>query len=160
MTPSAQARALWELHDRDIKNEDWQKVIERQQTVWPAVFMKFMEENQRLAPERALPTGHFALADVACKGRYAIALAHTAGPAVALAEIQRLEIFMKQLGMGIESHRVHWIYFYKAKQRVLEDTGNYQAALDLMRRLEIKMFSEKDIQRVEAKLAEKSAGSR
>lgn len=152
----ANARAIWELHDRDIQAGDWQKVIDRQRNLWPGVFGEFLKENQRLAPKRELPSGHFALADVACKGRYAIALTHVEGPAAGLAEIRRLEMQMHALGMDPEAHRIHWSYFYKAKQRVLEDSGNYQAALDLMRREDLQIFSTTDIQRVEEKLAGKN----
>ena len=65
----AQGRAVWELHDRDIRRENWRRVIDRQNRLWPKVFQAFISENRRLAPERELPSGHFALADVACKGR-------------------------------------------------------------------------------------------
>jgi hypothetical protein len=155
----AQARAIWELHDRDIQNEDWQRVINRQHTAWPEVFKNFLAENKRLAPERELPSGHFALADIACKARYAIALTHARGAAAGLMEIQKLEAYMKALRLGPETHRIHWSYFYKAKGRVLEDTGNYQAALDLMRREDIPYFKDSDIERLEKKLAEKKDGS-
>jgi hypothetical protein len=148
----AQARAIWELHDRDIYNEDWQKIVHRQRAEWPEVFKRFLAENQRLAPARELPSGHFALADIACKARYAIALTHAEGPAAGLMEIRRLEAYMTALGLGAESHRIHWSYFYKAKARVLEDTGNYEAALELMSGEDMS-FKESDIARMKKKIA-------
>ena len=60
-----QARALWELDKRDIARENWQAVIDRQRNAWPEVAARFHAKNRLLAPERELPTGHFALAEVA-----------------------------------------------------------------------------------------------
>ena len=148
----AQARAVWELHDRDIAAGDWQKVIDRQRQVWPRVFHKFMEENRRLAPRRELPTGHFAMADVACSGRYALALAHVDGPAVGLAEIRRLESYMRRLRMDPVAHRIHWNYYFQSKVLVLEQAGNYQEALDLMQQEGVERFSRKDRGRIAEKL--------
>lgn len=153
----AQARALWELHDRDIAAGDWQKVIDRQRNVWPGVFENFLKENQRLAPRRELPSGHFALADVACQGRYAIALAHAESPAAGLAEIRRLEMKMRALGMDPVKHRLQWGYFHAAKAAVLEEAGAYQQALDEMRVEGVSKIKPSDIERVEKKLAEKNA---
>ncbi len=62
----AQARAIWELHDRDVRNNDWQKIIDRQNHLWQPTVASFVRQNQQLGPARELPTGHFALADVAC----------------------------------------------------------------------------------------------
>ena len=148
----AQARAVWELHDRDIAAGDWQKVIDRQRQVWPRVFHKFMEENRCLAPQRELPTGHFAMADVACAGRYALALAHVDGPAVGLAEIRRLESYMRRLRMDPVAHRIHWNYYFQSKVLVLEQAGNYQEALDLMQQEGVERFSRKDRGRIAEKL--------
>ena len=148
----AQARAVWELHDRDVHAGDWQKVIDRQRDVWPRVFTKFMEENKRLAPKRELPSGHFALADVACRGRYALALAHVNGPAAGLMEIRRLEAYMKQLRMDPMEHKIHWGYFNQSKLLVLEQAGNYQAALDLIQEVGRDRFSRTDIDRIQRKL--------
>ncbi len=151
----AQARAIWELHDRDMAAGDWRKIIERQEASWPRVFENFMTENQRLAPRRELPSGHFALADVACKGRYAIALAHTSGPAAGLAEIRKLELFMHQLGMDPLEHRLQWAYYRHAKALVLEVAGAYEQALEEMRAEYVFGIKASDIERVEKKLAEK-----
>lgn len=145
----AQARAVWELHDRDISNGDWQKVIVRQRSQWPMVFQSFLDQNKRLAPQRELPSGHFSLADVACRGRYALALAHAESPAAGLAEIRSLERFMRANGW---EQKIHWGYFYQSKLRVLEQAGNYQAALDLIREVGADRFSKTDIERIEKKL--------
>jgi hypothetical protein len=152
-----QVRALWTLQEHDTAAGEWRKVIDRQRNDWPVVFRRFLEENQQLAPARELPTGHLALADVACKGRYAQALTHIEGPAAGLAEIQRLENYMRQLGIGTETHKVHWGYFFKSKALVLEAAGNYQAALDLMRDDKIIDIRKSDIERVERKLREAPA---
>jgi hypothetical protein len=149
----AQARALWELHDRDIHNGDWQKVINRQRDVWPGVFQKFLDENKRLAPKRELPSGHFALADVACRGRHAIALAHAQSPAAGVAEIGRLELLMRQLGIDPVSNRTIWGYFHHARATVMELAGAYPQALESMRFEGVVNIKASDIERVEQKLA-------
>lgn len=148
----AQARAVWELHERDVRAEDWRKVIERQRKVWPQVFNAFMAENRRLAPKRELPTGHVALAQVAGTGLYALALAHVESPAAGMAELRRLEILMRRLRMDPVEHKIHWSYFFRAKAMVLEQAGNYQAALGLMRQEGMTLFKKSDIRRVEEKL--------
>jgi hypothetical protein len=152
----AQARAVWELHDRDIHNGAWQKVIDRQRSVWPGVFQKFLDENKRLAPKRELPSGHFALADIACKGRYAIALAHAQSPAAGVAEIRQLEALMRQLGIDPVSNRVIWGYFHHARATVMELAGAYPQALESMRFEGVVNIKPDDIERVEKKLAGKT----
>lgn len=62
---------MWAFHERDTLAGVWLKIIDRQRNDWPVVFRRFLQENQRLAPARELPTGHLALADAACKGRSA-----------------------------------------------------------------------------------------
>lgn len=149
----AQARAVWELHDRDMYLGDWEKIVVRQESMWPPVFQAFLETNQKLAPARELPSGHFALADVACKGRYAIALAHVRGPAAGVMEIQRLEMLMRQLGMTEESHRLHWGYYHHARATVCEIAGAYPEALVSMRFEGAFRITPADVERVERKLA-------
>jgi hypothetical protein len=154
----AQARALWELQERDATAGQWQKVIDRQQKEWNPILERFLKENRRLAPKRELPSGHFALADVACKGRYALAIAHVMGPAAGLSEIRKIEIYMRQLRID---QPIHWGYFNTAKALVLEQGGSYQAALDLIRTSETPHnLKEDDIRRIEKKLAENPASSR
>ena len=148
----AQARAVWELDDRDVAAGQWQKVLDRQRDVWPQVFRAFLEENRRLAPKRELPSGHFALADVACRGRCALALAHLKGAAAGLAEIQRLEAYMRQLRLDPEEHKLHWGYFFRSKLLVLEQTVGYQAANDFIRQQGPDCFDEADIKRVASHL--------
>jgi hypothetical protein len=154
-----QARALWELNKRDISRENWQAVIDRQRNVWPEVAARFHAENRLLAPERELPTGHFALAEVACAGRYAIALAHQESPAIGLREINRLEIYMKRLGLDPTAHALHWSYFSRDKGLVLELAGNYQAAAECLRVENISGLRKRDLERVEKKLAALKPGS-
>lgn len=150
----AQARAVWELHDRDMQNGDWQKIIDRQQNVWPEVFQSFINQTKLLAPARDLNSGHFALADVACNGRYAIALAHVEGPAAGVAEIRRLEARMRALGIDPVGNRVIWGYFHHARATIMELAGAYPQALESMRFEGVFQFNESDIERVERKLEE------
>ncbi len=152
----AQARAVWELHERDVAASDWQRVIDRQRQVWPRVFQKFMEANRRLAPARELPTGHFALADVACAGRYALAITHVDGSAAGMAEIRRLERYMRSLRMDPGVHRIHWSYFFRAKVLVLEQSGDYQTAQNIITREGTDRFRKADIERIARKLTPSS----
>jgi hypothetical protein len=148
----AQARALWELQDRDLAAGAWQKVIDRQTRDWPPLFNRFMRENRRLAPRRELPTGHFALADVVCAGDFAQALAHVAGPAAGLREIRRLELYMKANHMDPVQHKLHWGYFYQAKVLVLEVAGNYRSAFSLMLEVGLDTFNPAMVARIRGKL--------
>jgi hypothetical protein len=147
----AQARAIWELHRRDAYLGDWQKIIDRQRAEWQPLFLRFMEENRRLAPARELPSGHFALADVACAGLYAEALSHVEGTAPALAELRRLENHM--IGLRIDQD-IHWNYFHRSKANVLERAGRAQAALDLIREVGEERFIEADVRRIKRKASE------
>lgn len=151
----AQARAVWELHDRDMDRGDWKKIVERQRTLWPGVFASFIDQSKKLQPARNLNSGHFALADVACAGRNAIAIAHLQSPAAGLAEIRKLEMKMRQLGIQEDSNRTIWGYFHHARATILEMAGAYQPALESMRFEGVFKFTQEDIERVERKLAEK-----
>jgi hypothetical protein len=148
----AQGRAIWELHLRDSYAGDWPKIIERQRTDWPRVFQRFMEENRRLAPARELPTGHFALADVASAGLYAQALARVEGSAAALTEIRRLENYMLALKIDPDGNRTIWDHFYRSKAKVLEQAGRPAEAYELMREVGMERFFANDVRRVQAKV--------
>jgi hypothetical protein len=147
----AQARAIWELHKRDAHLGDWRKIIDRQRTGWQPLFQRFMAENRRLAPARELPTGHFALADVACAGLYAEALSHVEGTAPALTELRRLENHMNSLRIDQD---LHWNYFYGSKARVLEQAGRPEAALALIEEIGEERFVKADVRRIKRKAAE------
>jgi len=149
-----QSRAIWMLQERDATAGEWQKVIDRHRNEWPAVFRRNLEENKRLAPARELPTGHLAMADVACGGRYAQALAHTVSPAAGLAELRRLEAYMQRLRIDPVAHRIHWAYYYKFKALVLEEAGDYEAALQLIVDKKVAEPQKADRIRLEKKLAE------
>ena len=155
----AQARAVWELDDRDLALGNWQAVIDRQRKVWPEVARRFHEENRLLAPGRELPSGHFALAEVACAGRYARALAHQESPAAGLREINRLENYMLRLGLDPKAHKIHWDYFFHDKGLILELAGNYEAAAAFLRREGISGAWLHDLERVEKELAAAKPGS-
>lgn len=149
-----QARAVWELDDRDLALGKWQAVIDRQRTVWPEVARRFHEENKILAPTRELPSGHFALAEVACAGHYARALARQETPLAGLREIARLELYMHRLGLDPVAHKIHWDYFMHDKGLVLEIAGKLPLAAACMRRENLPDSWKHDLERVEKKLAE------
>lgn len=144
-----QARVIWELDDRDAAAGKWQAIIDRQQNVWPQIEAEFLRENQRLSPKRELPTGHMALAAVACMGHYAVAVAHQQSPAAGLREINRLEQFMRQLGLDPKAHEIHWGYFYHRKGLVLEATGNHTAAAAVIKKAILTDARKRDLERVE-----------
>jgi hypothetical protein len=149
-----QARAVWEWHDHDAREGNWQAILNRQQTLWPEVARRFHAENARLKPlGRELPTGHFALAEVACAGLHARALAAVQGPAAGLREMQRLEIHMRRLGLDPQAHAIHWGYFYYHKALVLESAGNLQAAAELLRMEGLPSMAASELERIEQKIA-------
>ena len=129
----AQGRAIWELHDHDVAAGNWQALIDRQEQVWPEVRRKFIASLSKLAPARELPSGHFSLAEVACTGRYAIAVAHAKSPAEGLRVIDSLEKYMLALRIDPTTNATHWLNFNRDRARVLETAGNYQAALDCLK---------------------------
>lgn len=152
-----QARAVWELHDRDLSIGDWQAVIDRQTQVWPEVARRFHAENQRLKPGRELTTGHFALAEVACAGRYARALAAKGDSVAGLREINKLGIYMQRLGLDPKAHAIHWSYFHHDKGLILEMAGNLEAAekslrSSLLPEAALYQMRKLDLERVEKKL--------
>lgn len=151
----ARARALWELNDRDMDAGNWQAVIDRQTTMWPEIERQFVEGNKRLAPAREIPSGDFVLAMVAIHGHYARALAHTQSPMVGLSVMAQLEAHMKQMQMTVENKPLEWGYFYHDKALILEMTGNYAAAAELLRQKCLPGFWPEDLKRVEKELAAK-----
>lgn len=145
----AQARALWELQDRDTTAGDWQKIITRQQREWNPILQQFLKQNRQLAPQRELPSGNFALADVGCKARYALAVAHLRGATAGMLEINQLERYMDQLHID---QRIHRSYLMTAKILVLEQAGNHRAALDLINNKDIpNNLTPTEIQRIKSK---------
>lgn len=149
----ARARALWELNDRDVATGNWQAVIDRQKTMWPEIERRFVEGNKRLAPSREIPSGDFVLAMVAIHGHYARALAHTQSPAVGMQMMSRLAASMQRMNMTVENKPLEWGYFFHDKALILEMTGNYKAAAELLRRDCVPYFWPHDRKRIEEKLA-------
>jgi hypothetical protein len=148
----ARARAVWELHSRDVKQQNWQAIIKRQRQVWPGVERRFVTENQRLAPGREIPSGDFVLAMVGIFGNYAIAVSHAESPAAGLRIIAQLEAHMKQMKMTPADKPLEWAYFYHAKAMVLETAGKFQAAIDILRQPEfIPETWKPDLERLEKK---------
>lgn len=147
----AQARAHWELDDRDVEAGNWQKIITRQRTDWPEIMRRFMAENQRLAPARELPSGHFALAEVACRGSYALALANTEGTTAGFREMNQQEIYMRTLGLDPKAHAIHWGYFFFYKALILEKAGKDAAAIALLKNEGVPQIGLLALRRLEAK---------
>ena len=91
---------------------------------------------------------------VAIFGNYAQAVAHVESPAAGLRVMAQLEAHMKRMKMTPEEKPLEWGYFYQAKALILEMTGNYQAAIDLLRGLDGKSEAwQSEIERLEKKLA-------
>ena len=147
-----QARVVWELHNKDLLDENWQAIIKRQRTLWPEVARRFHAENAKLTPGRELPTGHFALAEVTCWGRYARALAATQGTALGLSEMARLEQYMRMLKLDPKAHAIHWNYFYQDKALLLERAGDLEAAAGVLRAQAEPGYTNRDLERIEKKL--------
>ncbi len=131
-----QGRAIWELQDHDSEAGNWQAVISRQERVWPEVRRRFIAELGELQPDRELPTGHFSLAEVACMGRHACAVARAKSPAQGLVLIDQLESYMLAMRIDPQTNPNHWIRFARDKALVLETAGNYAAALKVLEREE------------------------
>jgi hypothetical protein len=130
----SQGRAVWELQDRDTDAGNWQSVIDRQERVWPEVRRRFITELGKLQPDRELPTGHFSLAEVACMGRHARAVAHVKSPAEGLALINQLEAYMLAMRIDPATNPNHWSHFARDKALVLELAGDLTAALKVLER--------------------------
>ncbi len=152
----AQARAIWELNDRDVAARNWQAIIERQSRLWPEVERQFIAQNTKLAPRRELPSGHFVWAMVAIRGRFARAIAHTQSPAAGLRVMAQLEAHMKQMRMTPKEKPLEWGYFYHDKALIFELAGNIEAAAQLLRSEEVPQYWPHDLERVEKKLKQGS----
>lgn len=150
----ARARAVWELHDRDVNAGNWQAVIDRQRSLWPEVERQFITQNQRLAPLREVPSGDFVLAMVAIFSNYARAVSHVESPAAGLRVLAQLEAHMRQMRMTPDDKALEWSYLLHAKALVFESAGNYPAALACLRQPEFMPNAWKpDLARIEQKLA-------
>ena len=111
----------------------------------------FVQENQRLAPARELPSGDFVRAMVAIFGRYALALAHTQNPAAGLRVMGLLEAHMKLMKMDPKVHAEDWGIFYHDKGLILETAGNFPAAAALLGREGVAEIWPADLRRVQDK---------
>jgi hypothetical protein len=151
----ARARALWEMNDRDAEAGNWQAIIDRQRQVWPQVEREFVERNKKLAPAREIPSGDFVLAMVAIHGHLARAIAHTQSPMAGLNVLAQLEAHMKRMQMTVENKRLEYGYLYHDRALILEMTGNYKAAAELLNMDCIPRFLAHDLKRLEEKLTAK-----
>ena len=93
---------------------------------------------------------------MACRGRFAIAIAHVEGPAAGLIQINQLERFMRANRWDPEKQRLHWGYFRAAAADVLEQAGAYEKALELLRTEATFGVTPADLERLEKKIAEKN----
>ncbi len=100
------------------------------------------------------------MADVACHGRYAIALAHVNGPRAGVVEINRLEAKMKQLGITPENNRTTCGYFHHARATVMEMAGAYPQALESMRFNGVFKITPADVERIVRKIDDRSGTRR
>ncbi len=148
----AQARAIWVINSRDLSIGDWQAVIDRHERDWPEVRRKFINSLSS-RPAREIPTGHFSMAEVACTGGYARAVAHQRSPVEGIRIINQLEAYMQAMKIDPHTNPVHWDIFHLDKALVLEIAGSYQAALDSLSRKDLPPLSPRDYQRIERKLA-------
>jgi hypothetical protein len=128
----AQARAIWELQDRDLEAGKWQAVIDRHERDFPEVRRRFIASLGALAPARELPTGHFTLAEVACMGRYARAVAQVKGPAEGLRRMDQVEYYLRMQKIDPKTNPNHWNHFAHDKALILEMAGDYSAAFEMM----------------------------
>lgn len=147
-----QLRSLWVMQSTDARAGHWEKVLERQQMLFPKVDKTLMEMNTRLAPARQLPTGRHALALVGCHGCQARALAATGRGREGLQLLAQLEAGL--LRVQPPPQKVHWFTFSHAKGLVLEQLGQYDAAIRALD-LEDGVTGERrfDLERVRAKKA-------
>ena len=124
----AQGRAVWELHDRDLGEGNYQAIIDRHEKVWPEVRRKFLASLEKSGTVRQLPTGHFSLAEVAATGRYARATGHLRGAPAGLMLMAQLEAYMQALRIDPETNPTHWRIFDEDKALLLEMAGKPEEA--------------------------------
>jgi hypothetical protein len=65
-----------------------------------------------------------------------------------MASIHRLDAYMRQLRLDPVAHKIHWTTFYQAKLRVLETTGDAEAALAFIEQTGEDRFRPADVARV------------
>ena len=149
-----QLRSVWVMQATDARAGRWQKVLDRQQRLFPKVDKTLMERNAALAPARQLPTGRHALALIGSYGCQARALAATGQGRQALQLLAQLEAALHRVQPPPQ--KVHWFTLSHARGLVFEEMGMYE---DAMRELELEdgVTGERrlDLERVRAKHAER-----
>ena len=147
-----QLRSVWVMQSADARAGRWQKVLERQRTLFPLVDKTLMEQNAALAPARQLPTGRHALAVIGCFGCQARALAATGQGRQALHLLAQLEAAFRRVQPPPQ--KVHWFALSHARGLVFEEMGMYG---DAIRELELEdgVIGERlfDLERVRGKQA-------
>lgn len=150
-----QLRSVWVMQSTDARAGRWQKVLERQRTLFPKVDKFLMDQNAALAPVRQLPTGRHALAVIGCYGCQARALAATGQGRQALQMLAQLEAALQRVQPPPQ--KVHWFALSHARGLVFEELGLYA---DAIRELELEdgVIGERlfDLERVRAKQAQRN----
>lgn len=147
-----QMRAIWVLQRNDIDQGNWQAVIDRHEKLYPRVKERYFTEMRANLPNREMLTGHFALSEVGCTGIYARAVTHQQGAAAGMRVINQLEIYMRALRLDPVDHRQHWSTFEHMKGLVLEASGDYAGAADLIGSSDVVNDRKLDLQRVQEKM--------
>ena len=147
-----QMRAIWVLQRNDIDQGNWQAVIDRHQKLYPRVKARYFTEVRANQPNREMLTGHFALCEVGCTGIYARAVTHQYGAAAGMGVINQLEQYMRALRLDPVAHQQHWAIFDHMKGLVLEASGDYKGAADLIGRSDVGNDRKLDLLRVQEKM--------
>jgi hypothetical protein len=147
-----QLRSVWVMQSTDARAGRWQKVLERQRTLFPKVDKTLMEQNGALAPKRQLPTGRHALALIGSYGCQARALAATGQGRQAVLLLAQLEAALHRVQPPPQ--KVHWFTLSHARGLVFEQLGMFDAAIRELD-LEDGVTGERlvDLERVKAKQA-------
>lgn len=149
-------RSLWILQRRDVEEERWEEVIARHPRV-AEVTEAFVGVNKRLKGKR-LSAGHHTLAEVACLGYYAAALAGTGREKEALELMERVEAYLRRINRFDEANKVFVHVYYHRLGRVYEVMGDYEAALEALDLTDRRNHRRVDIDRVNRKLEEARGG--
>ncbi len=130
----AKGRALWMLQRADIEKGNWQAVLDRH-VEFEQVERAFFEESQKGVPGRELSGGHLMLAQFACLGYYAEALAATGKGQMAEQVIDALLKAVDGPGIPQANQKNLKLLVQRAQARVLERGGKLLAALQILERL-------------------------
>ena len=149
-----QARALWMLQRRDADLGDWDSIIKRQQD-FPKIQKAFVMANKEMAPGKAMSAGHFIMAELACTGYFAEAIAAKGNGREVVAGYLSMERWLNARGIERGTEKAIWGTYDRALGRVYEQSGELEKALESLERVEWPGKQYLDIARVKAKIAER-----